>query len=233
MTITKLISPLVSHHLRTSTEDPSMTPLNLDSLPFPLGKTDEDARRDPVLCTTCFNIHPTSARTAVLGPQIRMHERSNWDGAIRAAQLIDGVKETDRVVLEATIPKLVSWNVEINVVDMAKSSSGCATCFLLKEALAKVYNGVVNLDDSSLFLDVVFCEKIALRIGVKREPEDEEGEILLPWEHRTLEPVAGLETFELYTLPGESSVPAAKAYFMRCTDIREAPLLRGPLWDVL
>ncbi|KAH8736879.1 heterokaryon incompatibility protein-domain-containing protein [Ilyonectria robusta] len=182
-----------------------MTPLNLDSLPFPLGKTDEDARRDPILCTTCFNIHPSSARTAVLSPQIRMHERSNWDGAIRAAQLIDGVKETDRLVLEATLPKLVSWNVEINVVDMSRSSSGCATCYLLKEALRKVYNGVLNLDDSSLFLDVVFCEKIALRIGVKREPEDEESEILLLWEHRTLEPVAGLETFELYTLPGSPS----------------------------
>lgn len=215
MTTTELISPPVSYYFNTTLEEPIMTPLNLDFLPFPLGEASEDVRRDPILCTTCFNIHPSSARTAILSPQIRMHERSNWDGAIRAAQLVDGIKETDRHVLEATLPKLVSWNVEINVVDMSRSSSGCATCFLLKEALTKIYNGVVKLDDSSLFLDVVFCEKTALRIRVKQEPEpeDEGGEILLPWEHRTLEPVAGLETFELYTLPGESTVLAAKAYF--------------------
>ncbi|KAF7558234.1 hypothetical protein G7Z17_g193 [Cylindrodendrum hubeiense] len=173
---------------------------DLKESPFPLGDADEQIRKNPKTCHICLNLYPGSAYSAVPRQGVWFHEASSAVNAKHAAEHEDigeapawaGKYRTD----------FASWEVQAYLTDIRDSAAqGCVSCLLLQEAVTKLSNGNLKLDDAGLLLNVVFCKGNVMRIQVSRgnPVEEEDGDFFSPWETEdVLEFVTG---YELYTLP--------------------------------
>ncbi|KAM0558288.1 hypothetical protein ACHAPJ_004982 [Fusarium lateritium] len=175
-----------------------MASLNLQRLPYPPGDTEDDIRRDPKLCRTCWNLYGGSASTAVPLAGIAMHENSgsiNADRAAKAGNLDEAPAWAGRGRID-----YASWQISVYAPDIPGSvAGGCASCLLLQEVLTKLTQGTLDCNDPELWLDIIFCKGNALRMNTIRgsPPEDfdmfsvgggAEGDVI--------------ESYEIYNLPG-------------------------------
>ncbi|KAM0429640.1 hypothetical protein ACHAPT_006245 [Fusarium lateritium] len=174
-----------------------MASLNLTEPPFPLGNTEDEIRRDPKLCRTCWNLYGGSATTAVPLPGISMHEHSGFTNAARAAK--EG--HADKAPIWASSGRIdyASWEINIYLLDIPASvSSGCASCLLLTEALTKLTNGTLDFEDPELWLDIVFCKGNAMRVKLVRGDPPDEFDMFSSGQGSDWDLI---QAYELYTLP--------------------------------
>lgn len=178
-----------------------MASLNLQRTPYPTGDTEDDIRKDPTLCGTCWNLYAGSTATVVPLAGIAMHENSGSINAGRAATA-GNLDEAPAWAGRGRID-YASWHISVYLPDVPGTvARGCPSCFLLQVILMKLTKGSVDLNDPELWLDVVFCKGNVLRMKLIRgSPPDDfdmfssgggsaDGEVL--------------ESFEIYTLPGKT-----------------------------
>ncbi|KAF7562672.1 hypothetical protein G7046_g1498 [Stylonectria norvegica] len=175
--------------------------LCLTKSPVPLGDTEHELRRDPLVCHVCLNLSPGPASTSLPRPGVWMHETGGSLNAQRAAALGDnGVAPGWAGRLRNDFS---SFEIEAYLTDIRDSAkAGCISCLLLVTALTKLSGGAVSFDNVCLLLRVVFCKGNVLRISLYQgaEPEEDAGDFFSPWETTELGDLVG--QFELYTLPG-------------------------------
>ncbi|KAM5356542.1 hypothetical protein ACJ41O_003188 [Fusarium nematophilum] len=177
-----------------------MASLHLSESPLPQGDTEDEIRRDPKLCRTCWNLYGGSATTAVPLPGIAMHEHSGSINAARAAKRGD-IGEPSSWAGPGRVD-YASWEIEVYLPDVADSvASGCVTCLMLKEVLTKLTKGTLDFKDPALWLVIVFCNGNVARAKLIRgePPEEDDFEFLTPNSGLEWDLVA---VYELYTLPG-------------------------------
>lgn len=174
---------------------------NLKDSPFPLGNTDEQIRQNPKTCSTCLNLYPGSAYSAVPRQGIWFHEGSSAN-AKRAAEHED-MGEAPAWAGKYRID-FASWEVQAYLTDIRDSAvRGCVSCLLLQEAVTKLSKGNLKFDDPALLLNVVFCRGNVLNIYVSRgNPiEEQDGDFFSPWETEDVQEFVA--AYQLYTLPGK------------------------------
>ncbi|RSL65987.1 hypothetical protein CEP53_003525 [Fusarium sp. AF-6] len=175
-----------------------MSSLNLTEPPFPLGDTEDEIRRDPKLCRTCWNLYAGSATTAVPLPGISMHEHSGFTNAAKATK--EG--HVDKAPTWASSGRIdyASWQIQVYLPDIPGSvASGCASCLLLTEVLNKLTNGTVDFQDPERWLEIIFCKGNAMRVKlVKGDPPDD-FDMFSDGQGGDWDVI---EAYELYTLPG-------------------------------
>ena len=180
-----------------------MSSLNLTKPPFPLGDTEDEIRRDPKLCRTCWNLYAGSATTAVPLPGISMHEHSGFTNAAKATK--EG--HVDKAPTWASSGRIdyASWQIQVYLPDIPESrASGCVSCLLLTEVLNKLTNGTVNFQDPELWLEIIFCKGNAMRVKLVRGDPPDDFDMFSDGQGGDWDVIEG---YELYTLPGESGKP--------------------------
>lgn len=180
-----------------------MSSLNLTESPFPLGDTEDEIRRDPKLCRTCWNLYAGSATTAVPLPGIAMHEHSGFTNAAKAAK--EG--NVDKAPTWASSGRIdyASWQIQVYLPDIPESrASGCVSCLLLTEVLNKLTNGTLDFHDPELWLEIIFCKGNAMRVKLVRGDPPDDFDMFSDGQGGDWDVI---ESYELYTLPGESGKP--------------------------
>ncbi|KAL6407071.1 hypothetical protein AUP68_09897 [Ilyonectria robusta] len=173
---------------------------DLKDSPFPLGDTHEQIRQNPKTCSTCLNLYPGSAYSAVPRQGIWFHEGSAAN-AKRAAEHED-IGEAPAWAGKYRID-FASWEVQAYLTDIRDSAvRGCVSCLLLQEAVTKLSKGNLKFDDPALLLNVVFCKGNVLDIYVSRgnPAEEQDGDFFSPWETEDVQEFVA--AYQLYTLPG-------------------------------
>lgn len=132
-----------------------------------------------------------------------MHEHSGFTNAARATK--EG--HVDEAPTWASSGRIdyASWQIQVYLPDIPGSvASGCVSCLLLTEALNKLTNGTLDFQDPELWLDIVFCKGNAMRVKLVRgDPPDDDFDMFSDGRGGNWDVI---EAYELYTLPGESSL---------------------------
>lgn len=189
--------------------------INLTKSPIPLGDDEEEIRRHPTMCYTCWNLYAGSANTASFSPVIIMNSYSGTLNADRAAKIKDigsGPKWAGGPLARVDY---TSWEFSVTLTEVPSSAAlGCASCQLLYLAVEALSGGSVDFKDRLLRLDVVICHDNVMRLNLQRDTvEIESGYSLfdagifganVPDEGVSSEHLA---SWELYTLPGMFEPP--------------------------
>lgn len=178
-----------------------MASLNLQEMPYPLGNTEDDIKKDPKLCRTCWNLYGGSVYTAVGLAYVAMHEHSGSINAAKAAK----AGNLDNAPAWAGISRIdyASWQIGVYVLDIPRSiAGGCPSCLLLQQALAKLTNGTFDCSNSKLWLDIIICKGNVLRVNLIRGSSPDKSDML----SFGVGAVGDfIESYEIYTLPGKIS----------------------------
>ncbi|KAF9772597.1 hypothetical protein IL306_009687 [Fusarium sp. DS 682] len=175
-----------------------MASLNLKRPPYPTGDTEDDIRKDPTLCRTCWNLYGGSTATAVPLAGIAMHENSGSINAAKAAKAGD-LDEAPAWAGRGRID-YASWQISVYLPDVPGTvARGCPSCFLLQELLMKLTQGAVDCNDPELWLDIVFCKGNALRMKLIRGSPPDDFDMFSSGGGSTDGDV--IESYEIYTLP--------------------------------
>lgn len=127
-----------------------------------------------------------------------MHENSGSINADRAAKL--GNMDPAPTWAGPGRSDYTSWQINVYVLDMSDSvAAGCASCILLKEALAKLTQGKLDFSDPELWLEIIFCKGNVLRVNLVRGDPPDDFDI---FSSGFSENWNIIEAYELYTLPG-------------------------------
>ncbi|KAM5517208.1 het domain-containing protein [Fusarium oxysporum f. sp. phaseoli] len=176
-----------------------MASLNLKRTPYPTGDTEDDIRKDPILCRTCWNLYGGSTATAVPLAGIAMHENSGSINANRAATA-GNLDEAPAWAGRGRID-YASWQISVYLPDIPGTvARGCPSCFLLQEILTKLTKGALDCNDPELWLDIVFCKGNVLRMKLIRGSPPDDFDMFSSGGGSTDGDL--LESFEIYTMPG-------------------------------
>ncbi|KAF4467991.1 TOL [Fusarium albosuccineum] len=145
-----------------------MASLHLCEPPYPLGDTENDIRKDPKLCRTCWNLYGGSANTAIPLAGIAMHEHTGPRNAARAAQRGDNVDQASAWAGPGRID-YASWEINVILSEVPDAiKGGCVSCLLLYEALTKLTKGALDLGDPELWLIINFCKGDVMTLKLLR-----------------------------------------------------------------
>lgn len=187
--------------------------INLTKSPIPLGDDEEDIRRDPTICYTCWNLYAGSMNTASFSPVVVMNSDSGSLNAARAAKIMDIGPAPAWAGGPLARVDYASWEISVTLADVPGSAaSGCDSCRLLHLAIKALSKDSVDFNNRLLRLEVVICHGNVLRLNLKRDTVEIEADYAIfdtdifggsdmPDEGATSYHVA---SWELYTLPGIS-----------------------------
>lgn len=193
--------------------------INLTKSPIPLGDDEEDIRRDPIMCYTCWNLYAGSTNTACFSPLIMMNSHSGTRNAARVAKIKDIGPGPKWAGGPNARVDYTSWEISVTLADLPSSAaSGCDTCQLLYLAVKALSEDSTDFSDRLLRLEVVICHENVLRLDLKRDNAEIDADHAvfdtdifggsdIPDEGMTSYHVA---SWELYTLPGMSKPGTSK-----------------------
>jgi hypothetical protein len=192
--------------------------LQLTQWPIPQGETEDEVRKSPVFCDSCWNLYPPAANTAAFTPNVHTISGNRQEEAVRRAL----GESYDHAAYERSLIEHTPFNFDLRLVDLRDAIlKGCNSCLMLKTMVSKLSKAPINHDDNQLRLSITMCKGDALRISFRRETGPEADQALLfGFDHEsdggedyTSEHIA---SWELYTLPGRFSLTYASSTTANC-----------------
>lgn len=142
--------------------------------PVPSGDTESEIRKNPKVCSTCWNLHPGSALWPAGLGIVSMHTESGAHNANRLAKTRD-IGRPPAWAGEISRLDYTSFTFYAKLTDVHASALSCDTCRILVVAVTKLSEGKADWEDPLMQLDIVFCKDTVLWISLQRD--NNQGEV--------------------------------------------------------